>query len=365
MGGVMNQHAQQLFCTLQDLFATSYQRASFRALMALFLRGDGRPHPSYSHGKSPGALSRFLNHYRWSVRGLIRQTRQAAITSLFATCAQKKGRRPKLLVMIDLTTLEKTGRFEKLDLVRILNKKRGVHVVVMYLVAGPLRVPWSFRLWRGKGEASASVLALKLLRQLPKPLMQRFRVLVLADGGFGNLPFLEGVRKLGLDAVVGMRSDRCLEDGRQAGEVRSGESVTPTGLSFPVTVARYYLKRRGKRETRVVVATFAAKGAVISRWGKRRWRIEGFFKTAKSRFGLARFGQQTLLGVLRFLVLSLLAFTLTQWQLWSMPQGTWPDWGAVATGLRRLLVPDLVYAELQAELERLQPYLEAAGVLGA
>lgn len=356
----MNQHAQQLFCTLQTLFATPYQKASFRALMALFLRGDGRPHLRHSPNKSSSALSRFLNHYRWNTRGIIRQARQAAMASLFSSYQKRRGRRPRLLVMIDLSTLEKTGRFGKLNLVRILNKKRGLHVVVMYLVVGPLRVPWSFRVWRGKGEASASVLALKLLRQLPKPLKERFRVLVLADGGFGNLPFLEGVRKLGLDAVVGMRSDRCLGDGRRLAEVRSGEQVTPTGLGFPVTVARYQLKRKGEQETRVVVATFVAKGPIISRWGKRRWRIEGFFKTAKGRFGLGRFGQQTLLGVLRFLVLSLLAFTLSQWQLWSMSYEAWPDWGEVATSLRRLLVPELIHAELLAELERLQPYLEAA-----
>jgi hypothetical protein len=360
----MNQHAQQLFFTLQTLFPTSYQKASFRALMALFLRGDGRPRLSHNSNKSASALSRFFNQYRWNTRSIIRQTRQAAIASLLSTYGKKQGRRPRLVVMIDLSTLEKTGHFKKLDLMSILNKKRGIHVVVMYLVVGPLRVPWSFRLWRGKGEASASVLALKLLRQLPQPLTQQFGVLVLADGGFGNICFLEGIHKLGLDAVVGMRSDRVLEDGRQASEVRSGTRVIPTGLSFPVTVARYRLKRKAGCETRVVVATFAAKGHIISRWGKRRWRIEGFFKTAKSRFGLARFGQQTLPGVLRFLVLSLLAFMLSQWHLWSMPEGEWPDWGAVATGLRRLLVPDLVHAELQAELERLRPYLKAAGVSG-
>ncbi len=71
-------------------------------------------------------------------------------------------------------------------------------------------------------------------------------------------------------------------------------------------VARYRLKRDGKREMRVVVATFFAAGRVISRWGKRRWRIEAFLKTAKGRFGLARFGQGTLTGMCRFLVLSLL-----------------------------------------------------------
>jgi len=35
--------------------------------------------------------------------------------------------------MIDLTTLEKTGRFAELGLIRVLHKKRGLHVVVMYL----------------------------------------------------------------------------------------------------------------------------------------------------------------------------------------------------------------------------------------
>ena len=229
----------------------------------------------------------------------------------------------------------------------------------MYLVAGPLRVPWSFRVWRGKGEASASMLALKLLRQLPPVLTQRYEVLVLADGGFGNTLFLEGVRKLGLDAVVGMRCDRHLEDGRHLHEVRSGEQVTPTGLSFPVTVARYHLKRQDGRETRVVVATLSTHARSISRWGKRRWHIEGFFKTIKGRFGLARFGQQTLTGVLRFLVLSLLAFILAQWQLWAAPDGEWPHWQELAVEVRRQLVPEVMQAELLAELERLQPYLDA------
>jgi hypothetical protein len=68
--------------------------------------------------------------------------------------------------------------------------------------------------------------------------------------------------------------------------------------------------------------------------------------------------------VLRFLVLSLLAFTLSQWQLWSLPQGTWPDWGEVAMNLRRLLLPALVHQELQAELERLRPFLNQAKTSG-
>lgn len=369
LSGVMNNQthfaghiAQQLFCTLSSLFENPHLKASFHTMLALFLKGDGRPHPRYATSKSPGALSRFLNHYHWNARALIRTTRQTALKSLFQYLQQRRGRRPTLLVMIDLTTLEKTGRFQNLDLVRVLNKKRGLHVVAMYLVAGPLRFPWAFRIWRGPGEASASELGLKLLRQLPKPLLARFRVLVLADGGFGNVSFLEGVQDLGLDAVVGMRSDRCLEDGRHLKEVRSGEHVTPTKLPFPVTVSRYRLNRNGSWELRMVVATFSTTARVISRWGKRRWCIEAFFKTAKGRFGLARFGQGTHKGVYRFLVLSLLAFVLSQWQVWSLPQGEWPDWWDVAMTVRRLLMPEVVQAELLMEFERLRPYLETEGL---
>jgi hypothetical protein len=133
----INEHARILFCRLQILFATPYQRESFKALLALFLKGDGRPHPHDSHSKSSSSLSRFLNRYRWNARSIIRQTRQAAITSLLVHYRIQRGRRPRLLVMLDLTCLEKMGRYEKLDLVRILNKKCEVQLVVLYLVAGP------------------------------------------------------------------------------------------------------------------------------------------------------------------------------------------------------------------------------------
>jgi hypothetical protein len=354
----MNNHARGLFCTLVGLFATSYQQESFKALMASFLKGDGCPHPSRASGKSESALSRFLNRYAWNARALTRHVRGAAISSLLGYYAHRRGRRPRLLVLIDLTTLEKAGRFEQLGLVSVLNKKRGLHLVVMYLVAGPLRLPWGFRVWRGKGEASGAELALSLLRTLPQVLLG-LNPLVLADGGFGTTAFLVGVKRLGLDAVVGMRRDRRLVDGRSISQARCGERVTLLGLPFPVTVARYHLPRHGGRETRFVVATFVAAARVISRWGRRRWRIEAFFKTCKSRFGLARFAQATRTGAYRFLLLSFLAFTLTQWQLWQS-QGEWPDWAEAATTLRRELLPDLILAELMSELERLRPYLKAA-----
>lgn len=374
----MNNHARQLLCTqgrtlrVSQFFSSPYQRRSFRILIALFqgrtlrVGADGRPHLSHAATKSASALSRFLNSYRWNARAIIRQTRRAAIDSLFAYYATRRGRRPRLLVMLDLTTLEKAGRFVDLGEIRTLNKKRGLHLVMMYLVAGPLRLPWALRVWRGRGSRSACELAVALLRTLPSRLTRRFRVLVLADSGFGSVEFLEAVHALEFDVVVGMGRSRRTTDGRALPRLRTGERVRLRGMSFPVTVARYRVRRREGLETRFVVATFVASGRTLSRWGRRRWRIEGFFKTAKGRFGLARFAQGTKLGVYRFLVLSLLGFVLSQWRVWSTPSGVWPAWGAVATALRRLLLPDpanptlVVRAELLLELERLRPHLETA-----
>jgi hypothetical protein len=43
------------------------------------------------------------------------------------------------------------------DLVRVYNHKKGLHIVVMCLVLGSWRFPWSFRVYRGKGTPSPSL----------------------------------------------------------------------------------------------------------------------------------------------------------------------------------------------------------------
>lgn len=53
--------------------------------------------------------------------------------------------------------------------------------MVLYLVVGQWRVPWSFRVWRGKGTDSPARLGLKLVKSLPSALTKHFRVMILAD----------------------------------------------------------------------------------------------------------------------------------------------------------------------------------------
>ena len=65
-----------------------------------------------------------------------------------------------------------------------------------------------------------------------------------------------------------------------------------------------------RREKRFVLSTHSIKASTLKWWGKRCWQIEGWFKTAKHRFGLHRFGQGTLLGMYPWLILSLTAYLI-------------------------------------------------------
>ena len=87
--------------------------------------------------------------------------------------------------------------------------------MLLYLVYGDLRIPWAYRLWRGKGQKSLSLLALRLLSSLPPWLRKAFRIRVVADAAFGTLPFLAGVKQMGLEAIVGVRRDRRTREGKR------------------------------------------------------------------------------------------------------------------------------------------------------
>ena len=126
-----------------------YQQENLEAMLGLFLSAQGYPLPQHSKSKSPSALSRFLNVYDWSTRGVIRTTRDRIIKEILSerSCLS----RPFLQVIVDLTTLEKVGKFKAFEnLIRVYNGKRGLHLIVVYLVVGRWRVPWNFRVWRGK-----------------------------------------------------------------------------------------------------------------------------------------------------------------------------------------------------------------------
>jgi hypothetical protein len=349
------EYAQKLVYSLQCLMPSMYQKASLNALLGLFLEAQGHPLPQHTQLKSASSLSRFLNLYTWSTRGVIRATRGAILNQI----AQRRPHKGiPLRVLIDLSTLQKCGKFFHLSTptddpdhpdpwVRVLNGKRGLHLVVLYLVFGEWRVPWSFRVWRGLGHPSPAHLACKLLATVPKALTQGTTVIVLADTEFGTMEFLDAVRVRTWRAVVGMRCTRKLHDGRSLQQLyrngTRGQQVVLKGMSDPLTVSWFWLKRADKkRELRFVVSTFPYSGVYLVRLGRKRWAIEGFFKTIKHRFGLHRFGQSTQLGVYRWIILSLIAYLLAHWiDQWSFPPLL--DWKAASDLALSILFPSVLW----------------------
>ncbi|TWH62656.1 transposase [Dulcicalothrix desertica] len=346
-------NAQDLVYNLKELMPTVYQKENLEALLGLFLEANGHALPEHSQTKSASALSRFLNINPWSTRDLIRTVRQGALQQVLSESA--KGRKPFLQVIIDLTTLEKCGKFKEFEhLISVYNGKRGLHLVVIYLVVGKWRIPWSFRVWRGKGTPSPAQLGLKLVQHLPKSLKLNFNVMILADTAFGSIEFIHGIRKLKYHAITGISVSRKLTDGRVLKHLhQQGQQVRLVGLKFTVTVAWYYLKRsNGRLEKRCVLSTRPLKASTIKWWGKRRWQIEGWFKTAKHRFGLHRFGQGTLKGVYRWLILSFTAYLIAHWtHLLTQSPGI-PDWGKAAQNARESFFPQIVVSLLLLHIQR-------------
>jgi hypothetical protein len=352
------EYAQQLVYSLLSLMPSTYQRASLNAMLGLFLEAQGHPLPQQTQLKSASALSRFLNHYTWSSRAVLRASRQAILE-------QVKQHLPSpgssLKVLIDLTTLEKCGKFSHLShqasaetkpeaWVRWLNGKRGLHVVMLYLVVGQWRIPWSFRIWRGKGYASPAQLGCKLLATVPKALTQHYKVIVLADTEFGTVEFITAVHKRAWRVVVGMRCNRTLADGRTLrqlyGNRRRGQQVFLTDIAIPLTISWFWLKRSdGKQELRFVASNHPYSGVYLVRLGRQRWAIEGFFKTIKHRFGLHCFGQSTKLGVYRWLMLSLIAFVLAHWVDCSWEPHLL-DWKLACEWALVLLFPSVIWSKL-------------------
>jgi hypothetical protein len=358
----MSQAVKRLIGVLIGLMPSPYQKQNIQAALALFLEAQGKPLPAHTQIKSPSALSRFYNVYLWSVRKDIRSVHKAALEQLLSLAGA--GRRPVLRAILDLTSLEKRGKFKALSgLLHVLNGKRGMHLVVLYLEIGSFRIPWSFRVWRGKGALSPAMLGLKLLRTLPVSLKSRYKILVLADAGFESVDFLQGVRKLGLHAVVGIAKSRNLQDGRKVNQLkRRGEKVWIEGYAEPVTISWVWLKRDGGMEQRFVLSTKAMSGTQIIRWGKRRWSIEGFFKTAKHRFGLHVFGQQTRHGVYRWIVLSFIAFLLAHWGHAAIAGKQVVDWALAARLTMENFFQELVVLKLFFHIRKAQSTLRACGL---
>lgn len=177
------QETRRLLYQMTALMPTLHQKRTFEAFLLAFLNPHRSALPEHNPLRSASSISRFLNHYSWPTRALIRHIRSLLLDALWE--ASKHGRDPFLKVIVDVTCIEKTGRFAGLgSWVNAMHGKVGLHVVMVYLELGRVRVLWNFRVWNCKDTTAPSRLALRMLASLPTFLSERCRVVVLADAWF-------------------------------------------------------------------------------------------------------------------------------------------------------------------------------------
>jgi Transposase DDE domain len=328
-------------------------------LLASFLDPDYVTTPWRTRWKSPAALSRFLNHGRWSLRDAIREIHCLLLTRLKPPSG--RGRPPLLQVVLDLTSLAKSGHFSRYR--RWLfpyHRDRGLHLVVLYLVLpNRARIPWSLRIYRGKRYASAPQLGIALLRALPPILSRRFQIQVLADAGFCSREFLQAVHDLHWPAVVGIGKQRLRRDGRTVGQLaRPGQQCYLRNWPHPVWISwRLHQGPNGVWKKHYWLSTRPLSAAGINVWAARRWQIEGFFRVAKQRFSLGQCRQQYVRGLFTWLLLVWVAYLLTYWAaLSTQPQAEWPDWVAAATLVLRTLFLPLLLTWLERRRRELEQW---------
>ncbi|WP_212648431.1 transposase [Deinococcus hopiensis] len=207
-------------------------RDNLQVVLSCFLEALGIFRFHASTAKSPGAISRFLNHQRWSLRTLLRVVRQHALDTFQASLGGRCGRPPLMEIIVDTTSIAKEGVFAELDgWIHTLNGIRGLHVVMLYLCCGDLRLPWGFKIWSVLATPSRPDLALRLVQHLPRAIRSRAKqVHLLADAGFGGATFMAGIRALGLEFTVGMRADRLTVSGQQRHHGAAASGLPPRSV---------------------------------------------------------------------------------------------------------------------------------------
>jgi hypothetical protein len=306
-----NQHINSLLETLTGLLWNKREARTFRALVALFLSTELKTTLQNIKGLSASTASRFLsceqlpNEVYWQT---LNDWQLEMLKQL-----PKQGRRGDVLLKIDLTCIEKTGK--KIPFSRLFNRVFGIQLVVLHACIGGLSFPLGYRIYKGKGQATTVELALELLAAFP-PLWWSSRVVVLADAGFGSSDFINGCQLLGFGRVlVGIRCDRKLRNGRSIDALtKRGEQHTLHDLAIPLWLSWCDVKREGSKRRFFVASTFAAGGAYLARRYRRRWMIESFFKSVKHDFGLKEARLRTKTGIRLWIFLACLAFSLASFK---------------------------------------------------
>ena len=281
MNKINNQHTDSLLKKLEALLWGKREVRVFRALLALFLDCNLRTTLQNVRGFSASTASRFMSCEHAPDEVFWAELNEWQLKKLYGV--PRRGRRGDVVLKLDLTCIEKTGK--RIPFARVFNRSYGIQLVVLHVCYGGLSFPLAYRVYRGKGKETPVNLALELLERFPASAWSA-KAVVLADAGFGSCDFIRGCQDLGFTRLlVGVRCDRRLSDGRKLAQLsKRGERVVLHDLpDQPLYVSWCDVKRAEGKKRFFVVSTFAAGGAYIARRYRQRWLIESFFRLHQAR----------------------------------------------------------------------------------
>ena len=302
-----DQHAHSLLKTLEELLWDRREIGVFRALIALFLDCKLRTTLQNIKGISASTASRFLSCEHAPDKVFWQELNSWQLGQFYRL--PKWGRRKDVVLKVDLTCVEKTGK--QIPFARVFNRRYGIQLVVLHVCMEGLSFPLGYRVYRGRGKATVVDLALELLAAFPASGWSS-RTVVLADAGFGSSEFVQGCQALGFKRLlVGMRCNRQLADGRQLSQLKQrGEQVILHDLpEYPLWLSWCDVRREEGEKRFYVASTFPAGGAYLARRYRRRWLIESFFKSVKHDFGLKEARLRTHTGIRLWIFLACLAYS--------------------------------------------------------
>lgn len=303
---VLRERGSILTREIMSIPTSVYQQRSLQATLHHFLDLGSKKALHRIGVVSSSAVSRLLNKYDWNTSACWELLTTAQWEMLYL---QAKGKHhPVLRLSVDLTSIQKTG--QNLPFARVYNKVYGIHLVVLFAEYDQLKFPIGYLIYKGKGTSTPVTLALKMLDTIPDYIRERFNIRVLADSGFESAPFLDGVRQLGFEFVVGVRTTRrTMHPGVvTVADCPHGGYVELKNWSHDtLTLGRF---ERGDRRFHAVSSELMSGDEVIAE-GVKRWGEESFFKEGKHQFGLQQFALRTAKGLDRWILLVFLAWTLT------------------------------------------------------
>ena len=192
-----NQHSHSLLKTLEDLLWNSREVNIFRAIIALFLDCKLRTTLQNLKGISASTASRFLSCEHVPDRVFWAELASWQRAQFYRL--PRRGRRGDVVLKLDLTCIEKTGK--QIPFARVFNRRYGIQLVVLHACVGGLSFPLGYRLYLGKGKSTPVDLALELLAKFPASQWSS-QTVVLADAGFGSAEFIQGCQHLGFERLL-------------------------------------------------------------------------------------------------------------------------------------------------------------------